>query len=271
MDASVSTTPETKTTPSTAWLDKPEQWEAIAAHADKVHAMGVDSETYGHDVRASSPAYRARVHVWSIAFYTGAIASRGYPIARGCVLPAIALEHPAIRRILADPSILKDLHNAHHDQHSFANHGVKLAGIRDTLDLVRLAYPERALNKALGFRLKPLARDLLGKPKRDEYNDIVNDCILLPRVKEEKSCVCGDPKCRKRKEPWHTKTIEQVLYEVPMNVVYKLEDIVPGHKRWFPLLDYAAIDAIDAHELAGLAMKKLGWWERTLPPIPWEV
>lgn len=253
----------------TPYLDKPEQWAALVEHARRTKLMGLDSETFGHDVRKASPAYRAKVHVWSIAFQTGEKDTRGYHRARGAVLPAAALEHQGVRAVLEDPTILKIAHNVHHDQHSLENHGIKLVGIRDTLALVRLAYPDRALEVTKGFRLKPLARDLLGKPKRDEYDDIVKDVVLESRWVDKATCVCGDEKCRKRVEPYHAKVRELEEKVTSKNVVYALEDIVPGHKQWERLMEYAGADAVDALELDDLAMRRLAWLETKLPPVPW--
>lgn len=251
----------------TPYLERPEQWKAAADYARKVKLLGFDSETFGHDVSESSPAFRAKIHVWSIAFQTGDLSPYGFVRARGAVLPVDAV--PAFVDIFEDAQITKVAHNAHHDQHSLGNYGIRVGGLVDTLDLVRLAYPERALDKRLGFMLKPLARDLLGKPKRDDYSDIVEDVELISKWVKRTECVCGEPKCRKRKEPEHSKIVEMDEKVTSKNITYQLESIVAGHKRWERLVEYAGADAIDALELYDMAMKKLTRLEATLPLVPW--
>lgn len=250
-----------------SYLATQKEWEAAAEYAYKAGVMGFDTETYGHNVKESSPAYRAKIHVWSIAFYTGQLHPRGYLLARGACLPAAALS--CFKPVLESNDVLKVAHNKHHDEHGLENRGIKLGKSEDTLDLVRLAYPERALDLTKGFKLKPLSYDLLGKPHRTEYDDVVNDELPESTWHEKKYCVCGEPKCRRRILPDHAKVSEP--YEVVKwrKVVYPLEEIVPGHKHWELLWPYAMIDAVDALELRSLAMNKLGWLEKKLPPLPW--
>lgn len=252
----------------TVYLDRPVKWEEAAEYAKKTRLLGFDTETYGHEVEESSPAYRAKIHVWSIAFLTPELHPYGYRRARGAVLPASAL--PYFKDVLADERITKVAHNARHDCHACENHGCQVAGVTDTLDLVRLAYPERALDPRLGFRLKPLARDLLGKPKRDEYKDIVHETTTSLRlVKRNLGCACGVKGCKKRKGAEHEKLVK--LEEVKVNhlTIHPLESITPDHPRWGLLLPYAGADAEDALELYDLTLRKLSGMQSRLPPPPW--
>lgn len=245
---------------SAPWLDSPLKWEACAAYARKAGILGIDSETYGHDVADTSPAYRAKIHVWSIAFYTGGHSGLSR-LAKGAVLPPEAL--PIFAEVLASPKIVKVAHNARHDRHALENHGYATDGFLDTLDLVRLAYPERGLRVDQGYALKPIARDLLAKPARDEYKDITMGMGKV--LTEVKVCACGKEKCRGRKLPTHEK--RQESREVEAKVTWPLETIIPGHQQWLRLLDYAAADAVDALELYDLATRRLASLRR--PRLPW--
>lgn len=253
------------------YLSTPEEWQRVADHAAKVGKMGLDTETYGHVVTDTSPAYRAVVHVWSIAFLTPRTGPRGNRLAKGAVLPRAALDYQPIRDMLESPSLLVVAHNVRHDQHALANIGIDLAKtqIRDTLDLARLVWPERSMDMRLGFRLKPMARDLLGKPDRDSYKKLITDEELMVTYKETKTCVCGVTGCKKRKEPDHAKLLGRTEVRKTRKIIYALENIIPGHKRWAALLDYAAEDAVDALELDDLATRRLAWMEGLRPPLPW--
>lgn len=252
-----------------AYLDKPEQWDKLIEHAYKTKLMGLDSETYGHNVKESTPAYRAKIHVWSVAFENGVLHPRGYIGARGAVLPVDALSYPAIRAMLADKSVIKPAHNGHHDQHAFENHGIIIGGMEDTLDLARLAWPERALDKRLGFQLKSLEVDVLGIPERHKYKDIVNDKVTLSIWKLSKHCRCGIKGCKRRLKPDHEKVADLVETFQEKKVLYALETIVSGHKKWLDFLEYAASDAIGSLCLRQVAWKKIAQLEGRLPPLPW--
>lgn len=170
---------------------------------------------------------------------------------------------PYFADVLKSTAILKVAHNGRHDRHALENIGYPTDGFVDTLDLVRLAYPERSLDKTKGYRLKPLAKDLLAKPVRDEYDDIIMGVATV--MEDSKICACGVEKCKLRKLPAHAKSTVQVPTEKAIE--YALRDISPGHPHWLRLLDYAAADAVDALELYDLALRRLRNIVR--PRLPW--
>lgn len=238
------------------------EWNRAAAYAQRCKLLGLDSETYGHNVKLTSPAYRASIHVWSIAFLTPELASRGHHVARGAVLPFEALS--SFKNVLEDPTVTKVAHNARHDIHSLENHGIRCQGTIDTLDLARLAYPHRSLDHQLGFGLKALARDILGREARDEFNDIVDEQVPVTK----KICECGEAGCKLRNPRG---AVTHAKREVPTGettrreMAYPLETIVPGHPRWLRLVEYAAQDAVDALEFHDLATRRLPSVSRSLP------
>ncbi len=248
------------------YLDTPEQWTVVADYCTKTGVIGFDTETYGHNVLETSPAYLAKIHVWSISLYADDI-SGGFRRARGAVLPVEALPH--FFGVFLNPEVVKVAHNSRHDLHALANHGLLVQNVVDTLELVRLAYPERALDPTLGFRLKPLAMDLLAKPKRDAYADLTKASTTVKVETTLKVCACGEKPCRKKKAPEHAKMLVTNEEWVEQDVEYALEEIVPGHPHWTRLVEYAAADAVDALELYALASYALDHTYR--PQIPWEM
>lgn len=248
------------------WSDDPETWEKIASACRARGILGCDTETYGHNVKESTPAYRASIDVWSLSLSTGVLHPYGYHIARACVLPLSAAQHPALGAVLASPDIIKVFHNAHHDQHAFANHGIRLGRVYDTLDAVRLMWPGRDG----GYSLKPLRVGLLGKPAREGFKELTEPQEEEYSVEREvKACVCGVPKCRKSKAPHgRTTAIEHLLRT--RKVACPIESILPGHARWDRKLDYAGDDAADALELYELIQAKARTLETALPDLPWD-
>lgn len=251
----------------TPYLDKPEQWEAVALAIRARGIVGVDTETYGHNVKTSTPAFRAKIDVWSVALRTEELDPRGYHRCRACVLPVAALS--ALGGVLADPAVLKVFHNAHHDQHAFANHGVLVSGVYDTLDAVRLMWP----GNDLGYRLKSLRVGLLGKPEREGFKELTSPLDVSTVLRElGQSCACGNPKCRKTERIWgdvHAKT-EIVLEKVKVHKEpCPIESITPGHERWSRKLEYAGDDAVDALELHELCENRTVSLMSKLPELPW--
>lgn len=240
----------------------------MVQYAREVKTLGLDTETYGHDVAASSPAFRAKIHVWSLSFFTKQVSPRGFRQARGAVLPKSALDYAPLRSLLTSPDIRIVAHNTRHDQHALANIGINiaLADVVDTLELARLVWPERAMDFRLGFTLKALATDLLGKPKRELYRDVTSGQEVTVSHKPV-GCACGDAACRKRKLPEHAKLLGKVEKLRP--VQYQLEGILPGHPNWERLLAYAADDAVDALEIYSLAHRRIPWTEKHRGPSPW--
>lgn len=217
--------------------------------------IGLDTETYGHDITESTAPHRAKVHVWSLAVRTATYHPYGHHVAAGVVLPAAALVDPVIRALLEDPLVFKVAHNAPHDIHSIGNHGVSLRGCRDSLPRARVIYVDeprhglKSLCGKVGRSLTPYETVLAG---------------VVDREFQAKQCECGEFKCMKRKRGHEMKKLTTVVRQVPG--VMPLESVVPGHPTWEALLDYAAEDAVTALEL----------WESmdgvtpiTLPEIPW--
>lgn len=217
------------------------EWDAIAKAVAKAGICGSDTETYGHDVRKSTPTYRSKIHVWSIAVRSSKLHPRGHHIAVGRTLPVEALTYPPIKEILEDWSIIKVYHNAPHDVHAKRVYGVNVQGFKDTLAKARHYLP--GLDS---YGLKQLCRRV-GRTLH-EYKATVSVPRFIDRRKEVKVCSCGQERCRKRLG--HIKTIsviewkeEKGLMEIP------LESITPGHPNWNRLVLYACEDAVTALEL----------------------
>jgi CDGSH-type Zn-finger protein len=257
-----------------AYLDQPAQWDALTEAALRKGVMGLDTETYGHNVRESSPAFRAKIDVWSVALQSDELAPIGYHRARGAVLPASALDHPGLRRVLTGGEVLLVLHNAGHDQHSMANHGVELAPVYDTLEATRLLWPRLGL-----YTLKMLRQTILGKAARESFKE-----LTAPEKREVKEqverhkgvhvCSCGVVKCKKKKpDGAHIKTeatvtwLEEVTKLRTFNV--PIESIGPGHPRFLRKIEYAADDAVDAVELREMCDKRAAYLDAKLPGLPW--
>lgn len=251
----------------TEYLDKPEQWEAVARAVRARGIMGCDTETYGHNVKTSTPAFRAKIDVWSLALRTEELDPRGYHRCRACVLPVAALD--VLAPVLCDASVVKVFHNAHHDQHALLNHGVTVSNVYDTLDAVRLLWP----GNDLGYRLKSLRVGLLGKPEREGFKELTapRDVSVVSYI-EGQTCACGNSKCRKTERIWgdvHAKT-PTVLEKIKTHKEpCPIESIIPGHERWLRKLDYAGDDAVDALELYELCENRTVSLMGKLPELPW--
>lgn len=248
------------------YLDAPEQWDALARLLRKSGVCGLDTEFYGLDVRKESCVGRARVHVWSVAVRSASRSPLGFLRARGWVLPASALEFPALVAVLEDPSIRKAVHNQPVDDHALHNHGVDLKGCINTLDLARWVWPE--LISQGGFGLKNLMSVKLMRDPIAEFKDVVGydyrEEYTVEQLKSVTVCSCGEPGCRKRKGHEKSKELElhPVVRERRVKGEHPLESIVPGHERWDLLVDYAAEDAVAALEILELA-------ERQKNPAPY--
>lgn len=252
--------------PVTAYLDTMEQWDAAVAAARRAGIVGLDTETYGHDVRESSPAHRAAIHVWSIALRTGDFDARGYHRARGAVLPAAALDHQPWVDLIGDESVLKVLHNAPHDAHALANRGVKLRGWVDTLELARLVYPGRLG----GYDLKNMQMEVLGKPPREKFKDVFGTVVFTEKVElgpclMTEGCRPDRASCRLRSNG-HGRQRTTTSTSRPGPLI-PLETVFPGHERWNRLVEYAGADAVDSLELEEVMRRRTDRVVR--PPVPW--
>jgi hypothetical protein len=256
------------------YLDQPEQWDAVVKACLEKKVVGLDTETYGHNVKTSTPAFRAKIDVWSLALSTSQLSPRGYHLARACVLPLEAAHYPPMKDMLESFEVLHVFHNAHHDQHAFANHDVCIGAVFDTLDAVRLAWP----GLDCGYALKPLRVHLLGKSDRTRFKStkthtdlgLTDPIVVEYQVEAEtKICACGVEKCRKRKG--HEKSIVKHWVTKTRKEPCPIEGIGPGHARWQMKVDYAGDDAADGLELYELVLKRLRETEPKLPNLPWEI
>lgn len=236
------------------YLGTEREWIKLRDYIGRTNApVGLDSEFAGVDFKAgqSCPG-RARIHVWSIAVSTGEYGPRGILQSTGATLPSAAI--PYFKDILENPKIVKYAHNSPVDVHAFYNSGVDVQGVVNTLSLARWVLPTR-----LSQSLDSLATDLLGAGKIISYKELVSEPALVEVAKEVKYCACGVEGCRKRKghEKFvriETEVIEKGTVEIP------LESIVPGHRRWDLLVEYAGQDAVMAFALGeyltGIAARK---------------
>lgn len=238
------------------YLSTPSEWDDLVRRLADAAIIGLDTEFYGVDVRRQSTCNRARVHVFSLAEFTGKRSPRGHYMARGYVLPAEAL--PAVAPLLTDSSLVKVVHNRAVDDHALASHGIRLAGAVNSLSLARWCWPE--LVRGGGFGLKALMLKL-GKLPVAEFGDVVRytrEELTSSWVKKRtRVCSCGEEGCRKRNG--HDKVeVEETVEVVRTRTVrdeYPLESIVPGHPRWELLVEYAAEDAVSALELYSLLVR----------------
>lgn len=261
-----------------AYLDKPEQWDAVVKACYEKKIVGIDTETYGHNVKTSTPAYRAKVDVWSLALFTTKLHPRGYHVARACVLPLEAALYGPMKGMLESQEVLHVFHNAHHDQHSLANHGIEIGAVFDTLDAVRLLWP----GMDEGYALKPLRSSILGKPVREGFKKKGKDGspgltdpleVKYTVLREVKVCACSVDGCRKTEKKWgadHHKTLVNEEVEKVRKEECPIESIVPGHVRWTRKLDYAGDDAADGLELYEMVQQRINTLEPQLPQLPWD-
>lgn len=248
------------------YLDTPEQWDKLVRQIKKRGVIGLDTEFYGLDIKKESTVCRAKVHVWSVALRSNVFDAKGYTRAVGFTLPAAALTHPGIIEILESPKYIKAVHNQSVDAHSLWNHGIRLRGGINTLNLARWCWPE--MNKVPGYTLKSLMTTKLGREPICTFKELTSYEYFEPVVKykQVKTNVysCGIEKCRKRNH--HTKTVQtttvESIRERKCRGTYALETITQGHPRWELLVDYAAEDAVAALELLELC-------ERAEDPAPY--
>lgn len=256
------------------YLDDPAKWPALAQALRTAGEFGLDTETYGQPDR-TSPQHRARVQCWSLGLLTATTSPRGYQRAVGVVLPAAALDDPALRAVLEDPRVRKWAHNAPHDIHSLRNMGVAIAGMEDTLQWLRVTVP------GLGdYGLKAAEQWALGYGPRPGFLDMVKYevTVVKARGRREQGCICGKKPCRARsssewwdeQQGWwrhHDRVTWRVFTPVSRQEErrYDIREFTPEHPRWAEWLAYALADAVRGMELVS--------WIRTRKqsrvPYPW--
>lgn len=222
------------------WLERPDQWEKLAAHCRRAGEFGLDTETYGQPDK-TSPQHRARVHCWSVGLLTDTRSPRGYRRAVGRVLPKAALAHPAWVALLRDAGVTKYAHNSPHDRHALENEGVEVRGLEDSLQWLRVACPGRT-GYSSGYGLKDAEGWALGYPSRPSFLDVVSYSarVVHARRIRERGCCCGANPCRARSTSdylddtgvWRPHTRVQWLRFTPLErrepARYEVTDFVPG-------------------------------------------
>lgn len=250
------------------YVDEPSKWPILAEHLRRAGEFGYDTETYGQPDK-TSPAWRAKVHCFSIGVLTKIKTQWGYHKAVGVVCPVDAFTCRELVDVFTDPTINKWAHNAPHDYHSTVNMGVDIRGLHDSLQWFRVAYPGRN-----GYGLKQIAQWALGYGPRPTFTEMVTYANLevTARGRVEKGCVCGVKPCHQRSNKqfladdgvycYHTRVtwkrftpISKVVdrrYEV--TDFYKGATLKPlrwnnaSHDRWEEWLNYSAEDAIQGIE-----------------------
>ena len=238
------------------WLDRPDQWDRLAAALRAAGEFGLDTETHGQPDK-TSPQHRARVHCWSVGVLGGGVGARGYRHGSGRVLPVGALANANLAAVLVDPGVRKWAHNAPHDRHALANEGVDVAGLQDSLQWLRVACPGRH-----GYGLKEAEQWALGYPPRPGFIETVTHDVevVTARGRAETGCVCGARPCRaKRTSDWwdgeRFRLHERVKWRVftPVKRVvqarWDVTEFAPGHPRWDAWLAYSLLDATRGIEL----------------------
>ena len=254
--------------PSSVYLEQPEQWHELGRRLlDSKEVCGIDTETISCDPENDTAVGTARIVVWSVGIPEGRLRPRGYRECEGFVLPLSAIDEPLLRKWLEGP-YRKVAHNCRYDRHAFANTGVELGGLVDTVDLYRVICPGRER-----YGLKFLVPDILGVEVYGKFNDLFSEAIFKESTKTKKAYVCtshGDQDGRRRycevckdevvvvERTEHSrkelKTRRKVpLHEicgVPVNETPGRFEIRPGeHDLWRLLVNYAGADAIWAAQL----------------------
>lgn len=233
------------------YLDKPEQWKALAAKLMTIGEFATDTETYGQPDK-TSPQHRAIIHCFSVGVLTAKHSGRGYRIATGRVLPVAALECSELRDVFENPSIKRWAHNAPHDEHAFRNHGLSTP-IDDTLQYLRVSCP----GAIGGYGLKDAEGWALGLPPRPSFQDMVTYETTETRItsKRHQACICGKNPCRARSTSdflgpdglWHlhTRVSWRTFTPHPKEVEakYLVQDFGPEHPRWSQWVDYSLADS----------------------------
>ncbi len=260
--------PEVKAAAAKIWMPGPEQWDRVLDRLEQAHEenvpTGFDSEFYNVDVSEQSCAFRARIHVFSVAWLTDKITARGYRKARGAVLPKEAMFYPRFRKWLTGP-YWKVASNSPVDQHAFSNElDAELGGVENVLSFFRWMVP--GLQK---YGLDFATEFLLGRKPFCTFKQLVTEEYEHTRItlKKVKRCECGNQSCRKRDPLFHERvftTVETPRTSIKLREI-PLEQIIPGHKRHDALVLYAADDAIASAEEKDCLLQR----DRPVP-YPWK-
>lgn len=258
-------------TPTSMYLGHPADWAWLGDRLLRSEEVnGLDSETIGCNPRREQAIDFARVVAWSVGIAEGALRPRGYREAEGFVLPPGALDDPSLREWLTNPRYKKVAHNCRYDRHVFANAGVDVGGLVDTVDLFRVVSPGRER-----YGLKMIVPDVLAWSMYGDFEDLFSEPIVRESVKTKRAYVCvshGDAdRYRKRCE-----VCRDVLVVVDREIIERKElkarrkiplqevcgipvteyaateriTITPhAHRLWELFVNYAGADAIGAAQL----------------------
>lgn len=230
---------------------------------------GLDTEFYGCDIRTESPVGRTTCHVFSVATPSGPLLPRGFHAASSYVFAGGLLSYGPVKDWLEDERRRKAVHNQPVDHHTIRNHGVRLRGAINTLEMARFTWPHRA--KFEGFDLDSLGRDYCGAGKTESFDGLLGyDSNEEYQVEvERKLCTCGVVGCRKRKVPhsFERTVTEVVTRSRKVRRHLELTTLHTAHDLWPRYLNYAAWDAVLALWLYEIMLRE-GEKER---PYPWTI
>lgn len=254
--------------PSSVYLPEPEQWHELGRRLlDSKEVCGIDTETISCDPENDTAVGTARIVVWSVGIPEGRLRPRGYRECEGFVLPLSAIDEPLLRKWLEGP-YRKVAHNCRYDRHAFANTGVELGGLVDTVDLYRVIAPGRER-----YGLKMLVPDVLGWSMLGDFKTLFSEAIIRESTKTKKAYVCvshGDQDGRRKycevcgEEVVVVERVEHVRKElktrrmVPLQAVCgfpvletndRMEPVPGDHPLWETFVQYAGADAIGAAQL----------------------
>lgn len=225
------------------YADTEDKWAKVAKRLFETKLCGLDTETYGHNVRETTAPYRAKVHIWSVAVV------RADGEVRGVVLPCAALAFGPIRAALEDPGIVKVAHNAPHDVHALANgcehfKPIVCQGWVDSLPRARLYWPAEE-----GHGLKRLCAKV--GMALTEYKEVLTAPNWVDGMRKQRVCECGNLECEAsaRLKGHKRQVIEYPERILKGSMIVPLENVGPGHALWLKLLEYAGEDAVAALKL----------------------
>jgi hypothetical protein len=238
--------------------------------------FGFDTEFYNVRVGKESTVARAAVHFASLAWNPGGARfhPRGYSIPDAAVVSReVVTECRPFREFMSRRDIIFPAHNAPVDAHSMKNEGVDV-NVVNTLTLARWVYPGRARAQygGGGFTLGALGEDILGEGKIADFKDVFTRRWEEWKVKyvTHKRCACGEPGCRKRTYPLHSKHTwqEEIRTPVYLEEAIPLESVGPGHEVFERAKLYSAQDAVLAFCLYEVLLREMRKQERVVPWLP---
>lgn len=157
------------------YVDSPEKAERVARMLQDATKVGVDVESFGHDIKKEHPYGKAKLISYQFSCFGSKLES--VHESKQIFVPHWA-QHKYLRHFrpfLEDPAQTKVLHNAKYDMHVLANHGIEMQGLKgDTLIKAYL------FNTAEDHGLKYLVRKHLGIEAALDYGDV----FKVPKLKK---------------------------------------------------------------------------------------